>query len=36
MTSPSFELVIGEGCDASVADGVRSILGASVPERAVE
>ena len=35
MTSPTFELVIGEGCDTSVAEGVRSALGANVPERAV-
>ena len=36
MTSPSFELVIGEGCDKSVAANVRATLGASVPERSVE
>ena len=35
MTPPTFELVIGEGCDANVAEGVRSILGEIVPERAV-
>ena len=35
MTSPTFELVIGEGCDTNVAEGVRSVLGANVPERAV-
>ena len=35
MTSPTFELVIGEGCDTDVAEGVRSVLGANVPERAV-
>ncbi|MAV54399.1 MAG: hypothetical protein CMJ28_00405 [Phycisphaerae bacterium] len=35
MTSPSFELVIGEGCDKSVAANVRATLGASVPERSV-